>query len=166
MVYDRYGGVVYGLCLKMLGSREDAEEVTLDVFSQIWRIAGTYDAGRGRVDAWIFRLARSRAVDRLRRREREGRAADALMEDAQDAPPVEIRGPESGVLAVERSREMAAAMRGLPEVQRQALELAYFRDMSHSEIASATGDSLGTVKTRIRLGLGKLREALGPWWNE
>lgn len=163
LLYDRYAPVVYALCLKTLGSPEDAEEVVTDVFAQVWRTASSYDPARGRADAWLFRIARSRAVDKLRRRGREARMQEAV---EAAGPAEEVRHPESDVLQSESGREMAAALGQLPEAQRRALELAYYQGLSHAEIAEATGEALGTVKTRIRLGLGKLREALAPWWKE
>lgn len=164
--YDRYARLVYALCLKSLAAREDAEEVVLDVFGQVWRTAASYDPGRGRVEAWLIQIARSRAIDRYRRLERQGRAQASSEENAHQMPMVEIHGPESDVILSERTQEMVLALGQLPEAQRRAIELAYYKGLSHTEIASATGESLGTIKTRIRLGLGKLREALAPWWGD
>jgi RNA polymerase sigma-70 factor (ECF subfamily) len=159
-LYDRYARVLYALAFKMLESVEEAEEVVLDVFSQVWRIAGSYNATRGRVDAWLFMLTRSRVLDRLRALQRLTRAADASV-DAELIQSSSLCNPEEDLLISERRTQVLAAMSQLPQEQRQVLELAYYKGLTHVEIATQTGKSLGTVKTRIRLGLSKLREALG-----
>lgn len=159
-LYDRYARILYALSFKILGSVEEAEEVVLDVFSQVWRTAGHYNAKRGRVDTWLFMLARSRALDKLRALQRLTKAATASM----DAAKVEfgsLANPEEILLISERRTQVLAALSKLPPEQRQVLELAYYKGLTQAEIAAQTGKSLGTVKTRIRLGLGKLREALG-----
>jgi RNA polymerase sigma factor (sigma-70 family) len=159
-LYDRYARVLYCLAFKILGSVEEAEEVVLDVFSQVWRIAGSYDATRGRIDGWLFMLTRSRSLDRLRALQRLTRAADASV-DAQLLQSSALCNPEENLLLSERRAQVLTAMNQLPQEQRQVLELAYYKGLTQAEIATQTGKSLGTVKTRIRLGLGKLREALG-----
>lgn len=165
LLYDRFAPVVYSLCYKLLGSHADAEEVALDVFDQVWRTADRYSPQRGRLDAWIFLIARSRSLDRLRKRQRVARELDTGEAIATLDEPLQIQGPEFDVLLTERKQEVHAALGHLPEAQRTALELAYFKGLSQSEIATETGESLGTIKTRIRSGLGKLRESLAPWWN-
>jgi RNA polymerase sigma factor (sigma-70 family) len=159
-LYDRYARVVYALAFKILESVEEAEEVVLDVFSQVWRTAGSYDDKRGRVDAWLFMLARSRSLDRLRALQRLARAATASVDAAIAQSPPQWN-PEEHLLISERRAQVLAALAQLPEEQRLVLELAYYKGLTHAEIAAQTGKSLGTVKTRIRLGLSKLREALG-----
>jgi RNA polymerase sigma-70 factor (ECF subfamily) len=164
-LYDRYAGLVFGVANKMLGSHADAEEVVIDAFAQAWRTADTYDARKSRVDSWLLMIARSRALDRLRQRAREGRIEDASVQQATEAPVVTVTGPEDEVLANERGAAVRQALGDLPEPQRRALELAYYKGLSQTEIAEATGEALGTVKTRMRLGLGKLRESLAGWWS-
>lgn len=164
-LYDRFAPVVYSLCYKLLGSHADAEEVALDVFDQLWRTAERYTPERGRVDAWVFLIARSRSLDRLRKRQRMARDVETAEVIAQWEDGEQIRGPEFDVLLSERKQEVVAALGQLPEAQRLALELAYYKGLSQSEIATETGESLGTIKTRIRSGMGKLRESLAPWWN-
>lgn len=164
-LYDRYGGVAYGLAYRMLGSRPDAEEVVVDAFAQAWRLAERYDAGKSRVDGWLLMMVRSRALDRLRARARDLRLAEAAFAHAETEPVVEIQGPDQDLLLAERRRAVREALGALPEAQRRALELAYFQGLSQTEIAEATGEALGTVKTRMRLGLGKLRDALASWWS-
>jgi RNA polymerase sigma-70 factor (ECF subfamily) len=159
-LYDRYARVLYALAFKVLGSVEEAEEVVLDVFSQVWRTAGGYDATRGRVDTWLFMLTRSRALDRLRALQRLTRAVAASVDaELLQSPP--LCNPEEDLLLSERRAQVLVALGQLPQEQRQVLELAYYKGLTHVEIAAQTGKSLGTIKTRIRLGLGKLREALG-----
>jgi RNA polymerase sigma-70 factor (ECF subfamily) len=159
-LYDRYARVLYALAFKVLGSVEEAEEVVLDVFSQVWRTAGRYDATRGRVDTWLFMLTRSRALDRLRALQRLTRAVAASVDAALlQSPP--LCNPEEDFLLSERRAQVLVALGQLPQEQRQVLELAYYKGLTHVEIAAQTGKSLGTIKTRIRLELGKLREALG-----
>lgn len=159
-LYDRYARVIYALAFKILESVEEAEEVVLDVFSQVWRTAGRYDAKRGRADAWLFMLTRSRSLDRLRALQRITRAATASV-DAAAVESSSLCSPEEDLLISERRAYVVAALSKLPPEQRQVLELAYYKGLTHVEIAAQTGKSLGTIKTRIRLGLSKLREALG-----
>jgi RNA polymerase sigma-70 factor (ECF subfamily) len=162
-LYDRYARVLYAVACKSLTSKEEAEEVVLDVFSQVWRIAERYDSKKARVDAWLFMLTRSRVLDRLRSIQRANKNPTISMD------AVQIQLPESGVdpvedaLISERRTQVLAALETLPVEQRLVIELAYYKGLTHSEIASQTGLSLGTVKTRIRLGLNKLRVALGNW---
>jgi RNA polymerase sigma-70 factor (ECF subfamily) len=162
-LYDLYARVLYAVAFKSLGSVEDSEEVVLDVFAQIWRIAERYDSSKGRVDTWLFTIARSRILDRLRSKQRIAKTA-AVSQNA-----VEIRSPKLSVdpiedaLISERRTLVLAALKQIPKEQRQVIDLAYYKGLSHSEIAARTGLSLGTVKTRIRLGLSKLKVSLGTW---
>lgn len=159
-LYDRYARVLYALAFKILGSVEEAEEVVLDVFSQVWRTAERYDATRGRVDSWLFMLTRSRALDRLRALQRLTRGVVASVDTQLLQSPL-LCNPEEDLLILERRAQVLVALGQLPQEQRQVLELAYYKGLTHVEIAVQTGKPLGTIKTRIRLGLGKLREALG-----
>lgn len=157
-LYDRYARVLYSLVFKMLGSVEEAEEVVVDVFSQVWRNISSYCEDRGRVDTWLFTMARSRAIDRLRKRQRQSKVIDASVQTVSN-PALDI--PQEQLLIQERRERVAIALAELPLEQRNVIELAYFGGFSKSEIASKTGVSLGTVKTRTRLGLNKLRGLLG-----
>lgn len=160
-LYDRYARVLYALAFKMLGTVEEAEEVVLDVFHQVWRTAPRYDAKKARVDAWLFMQARSRALDRLRARERMTRVTDATTDAAKSlAATYPSTNPEEEVLIKERRATVIAALQQLPKEQRYVLELAYYKGLTHKEIAAETGIALGTIKTRIRLGLTKLRGVL------
>lgn len=164
-LYDRYHRVVFGLAYKIVGSAEEAEEVVLDVFNQAWRTAGRYDAARGRVDAWLFLMTRSRALDHLRARQRVARSTAASEEEAAVDVQLKVADPEAEALAAERREAVVGALGSLPEAQRKALELVYFEGLSHSEVADRTGEPLGTIKTRVRQGLIKLRQVLAPAWG-
>ena len=157
-LYDRHGRVMYALAQAILGEPADADEVVVDTFGQAWRGAAQFDPARGTVGAWLATIARTRALDLVRARGRRSRALEraswladgALHEPAdRDAERAEARRLVTGALA------------GLPEPQRRAIELAYFGGLSQSEIAATLGEPLGTVKTRIRSGMTKLRELLG-----
>lgn len=157
-LYDLTAAQVNGLALRILADREMAEEITGDVYLQVWRSAGSYDAGRGSPLAWLLTIARSRSVDRVRAVVGERRQSAPLelgLKTATDEP-----GPEETSTLAQRRRIVRAALDRLSPDQRQAIELAFFSGLSHVEIASALGAPLGTVKTRIRLGMGRLRDAL------
>jgi RNA polymerase sigma-70 factor (ECF subfamily) len=155
--YDSFAGRAMAIALRILGSTEEAEEVVQDTFVEIWRRAAEYRPQRGTPGAWIAAMARSRAIDRLRERTR----AESTMRTLASEPPRDPEPPpsESAVRRQERTR-LRAALTLLPAEQRRTVELAYFGGLTQSEIARATGEALGTVKTRIRLGMEKLAEAL------
>lgn len=158
-LYDRYGRASYALAYKILGSVEEAEEVVLDVFSQIWQKAATYDPDRSRADTWLFMLTRSRSLDRLRVLQRTVRATEACLEDAK-TPASGIAEPMEDAILEERSKQVKAALEKLPAEQRIAIELAYYQGLTCSAIAAKIGVPTGTIKTRLRLGISKLRQAL------
>lgn len=162
-LYDRYARVLYAVAFKSLGSVEDSEEVVLDVFAQIWRIAERYDSTKGRVDTWLFAIARSRILDRLRSKQRIAKTATVSQNTLEIQSPKASVDPIEDAVISERRTLVLAALQKIPQEQRQVIELAYYKGLSHSEIAAQTGLSLGTVKTRIRLGLSKLKLSLGTW---
>ncbi|MDX2032391.1 MAG: sigma-70 family RNA polymerase sigma factor [Blastocatellia bacterium] len=160
-LYDSTSRLVYGLALRVLGDAATAEEVTLDVYTQVWRQAAAYDTGRGSPLAWLTTIARSRAIDRLRSGWQDQQRKQPL-ETVGDAPASAAAGPEEMTVAAERQRFVRQALAQLAPEQREVLELAYYSGLSHSEISAKLNQPLGTVKTRTRLGMIKLREALGP----
>jgi RNA polymerase sigma-70 factor, ECF subfamily len=164
-LYDRYAAGVLGLALRITRERADAEDVVVDTFAQVWREASRFENQRGSVAAWLATIARSRALDLLRSRGRRSRLDDAAEAEASVSAPAMgtvAPSPMSALLADERTRRVQAALATLPASQRAALELGYFEGLSQSEIAERLGEPLGTVKTRMRLGLRRLREVLAP----
>ena len=161
-LYQRYARVIYAVAFKSLGSVEESEEIVLDVFSQVWRTAERYDATKGRVDTWLFMMTRSRILDRLRSLQRAAKTENASVEAEIQSIKVSV-DPVEDVLTRERRTQVLAALSQLPDEQRLVIELAYYQGLTQSEIAAQIGLSLGTVKTRIRLGLNKLRATLGNW---
>ncbi len=154
--YDRYHRLVYSLALRVVGMAADAEDVVLDVFWQVWQGAGQYDPERGTVITWLITIARSRAIDRLRRLRRNGTLVQTVA--AQHGDPAKPLGDaQEDIFAAEQRRRVRAALDLLPEANRRALELAYYDGLSQSEIAATLDEPLGTVKTRIRTGLAHLR---------
>ncbi|BFU95375.1 MAG: RNA polymerase sigma factor SigK [Nitrospira sp.] len=159
--YDRTSPQVFGLVYKILNNHEAAEEVTLDVYTQVWRQAHTYDTTRGAPGAWLMTLARTRAIDRFRAGAAEHGRIESL--DAVELFASDDDTPEQDVEGQERRRYVQQALAVLTAEQREAVALAYFYGLSQSEIAEKLRLPLGTVKTRIRLGMSKLREALAPY---
>jgi len=158
-LYDRWVRSLYSLVLHLLRDPDEAEDVVEETFWQAWRKANSYEPSRGAVSTWLLTIGRRKALDRLRARKRSredlvdnDRAFDDLPSRSQD-PSVDAEGSEL-------KENVKAALRGLPAEQREVLELGYFSGMSQTEIAEATGQPLGTVKTRMRLALQKLREPL------
>ncbi len=158
-LYDHYGRLVMSVALGVAGDRATAEEVTLDVFLSAWQHAGDYDPSLSKVSTWLTRLARNRAIDRLRRE--AVRPAGHSVAFNEDAPIV--RASSDVDAAVDRlltRQRVRAAVASLPVEQRQALALAFFQGYTHSEIAGLLDQSLGTVKGRIRGGMIRLRQLL------
>lgn len=163
-IYDRHSAQLFGLALRITREQADAEEVIVDAFAQAWREAERFDATRGPVIAWLTTIVRSRALDVARAQGRRGRLQEAV-EAEGDAVPAMGSGlptPIAAVLAEERGTRVREALTALPAAQRTALELAYFEGLSQSEIAERLDEPLGTIKTRLRLGLRRLRELLAP----
>lgn len=150
-LYDRYSAIIYGVALRVLGDTTAAEDVLQEVFLQLWRNPLAFNAERGRLAPWLAVIARNRAIDLVRKRPRE--------EDIDELPistGVDLEDTAARRLALEKVRGVLA---GLPPEQRQALEMAFFEGMTHTEIARRTGAPLGTVKTRIRSALLAVRKA-------
>ena len=157
-LYDATSGVVFGLAVRILEQKEDAEEVTLDVYLKAWRNASAYSPERGGVMAWLLMMARTTAIDRIRHRHAQPKVVD-LPEDWPD-PPALDPSPEELTVHGEWRARVTLALGQLPPEQRQVLAMAFFTGLSHAEVAEKLGQPLGTVKTRIRLGLQHLRKAL------
>lgn len=151
-IFKRYSGPVYSVALRVLHDSGQAEDVMQEIFLQLWRNPEAFVHGRGSLGAWLVVVARNRAIDVLRRRKPTDSVDEVVL-----ASPCDISAEAERNGMMEKVRVILA---DLPEEQRKSLELAYFEGLSHSEIASRTGDPLGTVKTRIRLGLMSLRKAL------
>jgi RNA polymerase sigma-70 factor, ECF subfamily len=158
VLYDESSQLAYTIAMRILQDEADAAEVVLDVYKQVWDRAARFDEQRGSAAAWIVILARSRAMDRRRFRTARMRTA-ATVEELPDVISTEA-SPESLAIASQSSRSVMRALAAVPTQQRQALELAFFAGLSHSEIAEQLGEPLGTVKTRIRLAVARLRELL------
>jgi RNA polymerase sigma-70 factor (ECF subfamily) len=157
VLYDRFAPRVFGLGMVMLGNPSQAEDLVQDTFVKVWRKAASFDAGRGSLDTWILLVARSLAIDLIRRRVLETRIMASQKEPAEaSSTPGPAEQAEANDL-VERARR---AMTGLTPGQRAALELAYFQGKTSTEVAELEGIPIGTAKTRIRTALVKLREAL------
>lgn len=165
-LYDRHGTLAYSLAVAMLKDASDAEEVVADAFSQVWRTAPNFDPARGSVVAWISTIVRTRALDLIRSHRRRARMldrAEALTETGA-SPGLGSGAPSAdrGVEQSEAEQLVRHALDALPPPQRVALELAYFSGLSQSEIAERLGEPLGTIKTRMRSGMEKVRQSLGP----
>ena len=156
-LYDRYARAVYSLGTRVLSDRDEAQDVVQEVFAQAWAQAGRYDSARAPVLTWLLVMTRARSIDRLRaRRVRPQPAADPIQMEIQDP----MRGQEAEVITTQQVGRLRTALAGLGDPQRTAIELAYFEGLSQSEIAARLQQPLGTVKTRIRAGLQRLRAAM------
>lgn len=161
-LYDRYASIVLGLLLKIVADRPLAEDVLQETFWRVWQSASTYQAERGSFTGWLFRIARNLAIDALRRRNVRPQAWNAV----EAGEPILEQIPDTGLEVLEQvqlnmeSQQIRVSLASLPGPQRQVIELAYFYGMTRQEIAQATGEALGTIHTRARLALQRLREEL------
>jgi RNA polymerase sigma-70 factor (ECF subfamily) len=162
VLYDRHASTVFGIALKVIGEQGAAEDVLQETFWRVWRSADTYKPERGAFTGWLFRIARNLAIDVYRRSSVRPQTASSV----ETAEPVLDQTPDPDVDVVEqtqavlKNRQVRKAMASLPQMQRQVIEMAYFQGMTRQEIAEATGEAVGTIHTRARLGLLKLREEL------
>lgn len=159
-LYARHGRLVYGLALRIVREPSVAEEITQDVFLRAWEKADTYDSRKAQVRTWLARIARNRAIDLLRRRTSLETRARGAWDDMKSATVESQEDPSSPVEAGLLRGRLHEAIRSLPEEQRATLSLAFFSGMTHREIAETTGEPLGTVKSRIRGAMQRLRELL------
>ena len=153
-LYDRHSRLLYGLILRIVRDRSEAEEILQEAFVQLWTRAETYDANVGPPVAWLVRIARNRAIDRMR-----ANAVRAKTVEATPMPPP-AESPEARAVLSEQQRAVARALEGLPPDQRQLIEDAYFQGLTQSELAERFNLPLGTVKTRVRTGMMTLRREL------
>jgi RNA polymerase sigma-70 factor, ECF subfamily len=159
-IYDRYGRVVYAIALRITGDRLTAEEVVQDVFQNVWQTSATFQPDLGSFSSWIMGIARHRAIDATRSKRERSRSREQ---------PIEVDWDIAGESNVDRTviqgelrEEVQRALSTLPTNQRQTIELAYYGGLTRAEIATRLGEPLGTIKTRMRLGLLKLRDLLRP----
>jgi RNA polymerase sigma-70 factor, ECF subfamily len=152
VLFERYGGMVYSVALRVLNDPGRAEDIMQEVFLQLWREPGKFAAGRGSLGAWLAVVARNRAVDVVR-----GRKPSESVEDVVLAAKTDLASEVERRLLMEKIR---AVLQDLPPEQQRSMQMAFFEGLSHAEIAAKTGDPLGTVKTRIRTALGSLRKAV------
>jgi RNA polymerase sigma-70 factor (ECF subfamily) len=161
-LYQRTHRFVFTLMMRITSNRETAEELTLDVFHDIWRRASRYDAANGTVLGWIMNQARSRAIDRMRFEQRKKRAEPHV---SDSLPAIETGESHDALELKQQAQALRNALTLLTPDERQAIEAAFFSELTHAEVAARLNQPLGTVKTRIRSGLHKLRQALGAGAN-
>ena len=156
-LFELHAPITLGLLSRIVGRRMEAEEILQEVFLQVWMQADRYDAGRSTPRGWILMLARSRALDRLRRRDASRRREERVGEEQAEAvPPLGTERLEG----LERRRQVSSALAALSPDQRRCIELAFFEGLTHTQIADRLAAPLGTVKSRILLGMNKLRQTL------
>ena len=159
VLYDRYASIVLGISLKVIGDQGLAEDVLQETFWRVWQSAATYQSQLGSFTGWLFRIARNLAIDAYRRRNVRPQAisgvtgSDPILDETPD-PNTDVAEQAQSIL---KNRQIRKALASLPTVQRQVIEMAYFYGMTRQEIAEATGEALGTIHTRARLALQKLR---------
>jgi len=156
-LYDRYNRLVYSVALKTLADPARAEEITQDVFVRVWEKAETYRVEQGHVATWLASITRNRAIDVFRHNRIHLKNLQISWDEAESLSPPAPQDVETEVDLIQRQRRVRWAVAQLPEEQKQALGLAFFQGLSHPEIAEALGEPLGTIKTRIRLAMQKLR---------
>jgi len=166
-LYEQTSSLLYTLVLRIVGKPADAADLLQEVYLEAWRKASNYDTARGAPMAWLVTLARSRAIDLVRALAARGKDVTASLDDtpasdlvAQNADALDIRA------AKERQALVRASLKSLPPVQQQAIELAFYEGLTHTEISERLHVPLGTIKTRIRLGMEKLRDGLQTLWEE
>jgi len=153
-LYERYSPIVYSVALRVLGNTTAAEDILQEVFMQVWRTPDMFDSSRGSLPGWLAVIARNRAIDSLRKRRPETEITEVVVSIEPDLA--------SGAEWSRALEKIRSALGVMPSPQRSALEMAFFEGLTHSEIAAKTGEPLGTIKTRIRAGLGSLRKAFNP----
>jgi RNA polymerase sigma-70 factor (ECF subfamily) len=163
ILYDRYGRLLYSVAYNLVGNQQLAEEITLDLFRRVWEKADSYRADRASVRTWLTSMARNRAIDILRREGVRPEHKSISWTELNFEPHADGRSPEAAVSNQMQKQKVHAALAELPPEQQDVLIMAFFRGYSHSQIADQLEMPLGTVKTRIRLGMQKLRHILQPF---
>ena len=158
-LYERFGRRVFSLAVRILSDSVSAEEVTQDVFMSVWRRGATYVSKKGKFTTWLFSIAHNRTIDELRKRRRDLSRTNDDIDDHLNLKSGDV-SPADATVAQSEYTKIRAAMEDLPEEQKNVVELSYFKGLTQTEIAEKTGQPLGTVKTRMRLALKKLRKAL------
>ncbi len=160
ILHDRYARLLKALIMKVLHNDAESDDLLQEVYLEIWDRAAGYSQEKGKALSWIVTLARRRAIDRLRKREAYCRMEDRLLVETQRNPRDSVAHVEEDVEHSEMREHLQRVLGQLPPAQRQAIEMAYYKGMSQRDIAAATGIPLGTIKTRLELGMKKLAEAL------
>lgn len=167
LLYDKHSSVAMGLAVKMTGDPSVAEEIVQEAFWRVWKRAGTFDAGRGKFTAWLSGIVHNLAIDELRRRKSGANSSTLDLEDDSVAEIADEREDVAeSVLQKLTGDNIRAALAILPALQRNVIELAYFDGLTHQEIADKLGEPIGTIHTRARLGIQKLREQLAPMFAD
>jgi RNA polymerase sigma-70 factor (ECF subfamily) len=165
-LYDRHSAIVKSLCMKVVHNEAEAEDLIQEIFVEIWNRAAGYDPAKGKPLGWIVTLARRRSIDRLRKCQSHCRAEDRLREEIEQQPDAWTTDPEEDYEMADIRATFRGLIKNLPEAQQQAIFLAFYQGMSQREIAAHTGIPLGTIKTRLELGLKKLTVALKDYEGE
>ncbi len=167
VLYERYSRAVYSFSLRIVGDAQVAEEILQEVFVRAWQQGASYQAGRGSLITWLLSITHNLSIDEMRRRKRRPQKAESEEPETILASlPDEGIGVEEEVWLASLRSSIQTALQQLPAAQREAIELAYFQGLTQREIADTLGEPLGTIKTRMRLGMLKLREQLGPVVND
>jgi RNA polymerase sigma-70 factor (ECF subfamily) len=165
-LYDRHAAIVKSLGMKVVHNEAEAEDLLQEIFMEIWNRAAGYDPAKGKPLGWIVTLARRRAIDRLRKCQSHCRAEDRLRDEVEQQPDSWTTDPEEDFVMADIREHLLKLIKTLPEAQQQAINLAFYQGMSQREIAAHTGIPLGTIKTRLELGLKKLTAALKDYEEE
>jgi len=165
-LYDRHSGIVKSLGMKVVHNEAEAEDLLQEIFMEIWNRASGYDPAKGKPLGWIVTLARRRSIDRLRKCQSHCRAEDRLREEIEQQPGAWTTDPEEDFVMADIRETLRNLLKTLPPAQQQAIDLAFYKGMSQREIAAHTGIPLGTIKTRLELGLKKLTAALQEYAGE
>ena len=165
-LYEQSSPLLFPLALRILNNRDEATELLQDVYIEVWRKAGNFDQNRGSPMAWLITLTRSRAIDRVRASTSRGRTlTDSLEQGRADDLPSDLPNPLETHATEELRTLVGEAFRDLPAAQQEALQMSFYEGLTHAEIAAKLDKPIGTIKTRIKLGMNKLRYTLRPCWE-